>query len=58
METGLDLENNCPKEEIFCYILTLQSLLENPPGDFPEDVRGCIVKGFVSVCSLVRYAKL
>ncbi|CAK7328910.1 unnamed protein product [Dovyalis caffra] len=34
-----------PKEEVFRCILTLHSLLENPPGDFPVDVQEDIVKG-------------
>ncbi|KAK6920710.1 Telomere-length maintenance and DNA damage repair [Dillenia turbinata] len=43
-----------PKEELFRCILTLHSLLENPPGDFPDKAREDIVKGFVRVFSLVR----
>ncbi|XP_059644264.1 serine/threonine-protein kinase ATM [Cornus florida] len=43
-----------PKEEIFRCILTLHSLLENPPGDFPDNLREDIVKGFVGIFSYVR----
>ncbi|OWM90493.1 hypothetical protein CDL15_Pgr014796 [Punica granatum] len=43
-----------PKEEVFRCILTLHSLLENPPGDFPENLREGIVEGFVGIFSAVR----
>lgn len=43
-----------PKEEVFRCILTLQSLLENPPGDFTSDLREVIVKGFVAIFSFIR----
>ncbi|KAK9277860.1 hypothetical protein L1049_027417 [Liquidambar formosana] len=43
-----------PKEEVFRCILTLHSLLENPPGDFPDTSRENIVKGFVGIFSFVR----
>ncbi|GFP92353.1 serine/threonine-protein kinase atm [Phtheirospermum japonicum] len=42
LETSLITENISqlnPKEEVFRYTLTLQSLLENPPGDIPEELR-------------------
>ncbi|KAH7550462.1 hypothetical protein JRO89_XS13G0195500 [Xanthoceras sorbifolium] len=42
------------KEEVFRCILTFHSLLENPPGDFPETLREGIVKGFVQIFSFVR----
>ncbi|KFK34114.1 hypothetical protein AALP_AA5G103600 [Arabis alpina] len=42
------------KEEAFRYILTLQSLLENPPGDFPDDLREEIVNGLIHIFSSVR----
>lgn len=41
-------------EEIFRCIQTLQSLLENPPGDFPDNLQEDIVKGFVGIFSYVR----
>ncbi|XVF54114.1 hypothetical protein PTKIN_Ptkin05aG0154900 [Pterospermum kingtungense] len=56
VETTLP-ENNTQysqKEEIFRSILTLQSLLENPPGDFPDNLREDIVKGFVKIFSYIR----
>ncbi|XP_068483333.1 serine/threonine-protein kinase ATM-like [Phaseolus vulgaris] len=36
------------------YILTLHSLLKYPPGDYPDNVRENIVKGFVRICSFIR----
>lgn len=45
-----------PKEEVFRCIMTLHSLLENPPGDIPESLREGIVEGFVGIFSAVRYA--
>ncbi|KAJ8771786.1 hypothetical protein K2173_026963 [Erythroxylum novogranatense] len=42
------------KEEAFRCILTLHALLEHPPGDFPDDVREGIVKGFVQIFSFTR----
>lgn len=41
-------------EEIFRCIQTLQSLLENPPGDFPDNLQEDIVKGFVGIFSYAR----
>ncbi|XP_042044136.1 serine/threonine-protein kinase ATM-like [Salvia splendens] len=38
-----------PKEEVFRFTLTLQSLLENPPGDIPDELREDMVKGFVGI---------
>lgn len=58
VETSLVGKNNnqCnPKEDVFRYTLTFHSLLENPPGDFPDDARETIVKGFVQIFSFVRY---
>ncbi|XP_047965261.1 serine/threonine-protein kinase ATM [Salvia hispanica] len=43
-----------PKEEVFRFTLTLQSLLENPPGDIPDELREDMVKGFVGIFSHVR----
>ncbi|EOA23378.1 hypothetical protein CARUB_v10016554mg [Capsella rubella] len=42
------------KEEAFRHILTLQSLLENLPGDFPDDLREEIVNGIIHIFSFVR----
>ncbi|OMO81447.1 hypothetical protein CCACVL1_12416, partial [Corchorus capsularis] len=42
------------KEDIFRSILTLHSLLENPPGDFADNLREDIVKGFVKIFSYIR----
>lgn len=56
--SSLDGKSNSqcnPKEELFRWMLTLHSLLENPPGDFPVDIREEIVKGFVQIFSFVRY---
>ncbi|KAK4394663.1 Serine/threonine-protein kinase ATM, partial [Sesamum angolense] len=35
-----------PKEDVFRFTLTLQSLLENPPGDIPDELREDMIKGF------------
>ncbi|KAL0440919.1 UNVERIFIED_CONTAM: Serine/threonine-protein kinase ATM [Sesamum radiatum] len=43
-----------PKEDVFRFILTLQSLLENPPGDIPDELREDMIKGFVGIFSHVR----
>ena len=43
------------REEVFRYTLTLHSLLENPPGDFPDNLREDLTKGFVSIFRHVRY---
>ncbi|KAJ1384477.1 Serine/threonine-protein kinase ATM [Sesbania bispinosa] len=42
------------KEEVFRYILTLHSLLDYPPGDYPDNLREDIIKGFVRICSFIR----
>lgn len=58
VETTLTEKSNTQcsqKEEIFRSILTLQALLENPPGDFPDNLREDIVKGFVKIFSYIRY---
>ncbi|EXB94189.1 hypothetical protein L484_007852 [Morus notabilis] len=58
VESSLDgrNDNSCnPREEVFRCILTLQSLLENPPGDFLNNLRENIVKGFVGIFSYVRF---
>ncbi|XP_058227343.1 serine/threonine-protein kinase ATM isoform X4 [Rhododendron vialii] len=55
--TNLSVKNSTqsnPKEDVFRCILTLHSLLENPPGDFPSNLREDIVKGIVTIFSFVR----
>ncbi|KAI3512910.1 hypothetical protein L1887_20232 [Cichorium endivia] len=42
------------KEEVFRCILTLHSLLDSPPGDFPDDLREGITKGFIEIFSNLR----
>ncbi|XP_060670261.1 serine/threonine-protein kinase ATM [Ziziphus jujuba] len=57
VETSLGGKNDNQynsKEEVFRCILTLQSLLENPPGDFSDNLREDIVKGFVGIFSFIR----
>ncbi|KAK3035324.1 hypothetical protein RJ639_034032, partial [Escallonia herrerae] len=57
VEMGLSVDNSGqlnPKEEVFRCILTLHALLENPPGDFPDNLREDIVKGFAGIFSCVR----
>jgi len=43
-----------PREEVFRCIMTLHSLLENPPGDFPDTLQDDIVKGFIGIFSYIR----
>ncbi|XP_047341337.1 serine/threonine-protein kinase ATM [Impatiens glandulifera] len=43
-----------PKEDTFRCIVNLHSLIENPPGDFPDDIRVDIVEGFISIFSFIR----
>ncbi|CAI0398621.1 unnamed protein product, partial [Linum tenue] len=57
VETTLSEQNDShcvPREEVFRCVLTLHSLLENPPADLGEDVRVEIAKGFVQIFSCVR----
>lgn len=44
------------KEELFRCILTFHVLLENPPGDFPDNIREDLIAGFVEIFSNIRYA--
>lgn len=58
VEATLSGKNNSEynlKEDAFRCVLTLHSLLKNPPGDFPDNLREDVVKGFVGVFILVRY---
>ncbi|KAF9625358.1 hypothetical protein IFM89_022140, partial [Coptis chinensis] len=41
------------KKELVNCISTLHSLLENPPGDFPDSIRKEIVEGLLAIWSLV-----
>ncbi|KAE9608512.1 putative non-specific serine/threonine protein kinase [Lupinus albus] len=43
---GKNINQCTSKEEVFRYVLTLHSLMENPPGDYPDNLREDIVKGF------------
>ncbi|KAG5536661.1 hypothetical protein RHGRI_024174 [Rhododendron griersonianum] len=57
VQTNLSVKNSTqsnPKEDVFRCILTLHSLLENPPGVFPSNLREGIVKGIVTIFSFVR----
>lgn len=45
-------------EEVVRYVQTLHSLLDNPPGDFPDKLQKDIVKGFVGIFLYVRYNHL
>ncbi|KAK9117160.1 hypothetical protein Sjap_016107 [Stephania japonica] len=57
VKTSLSPKNkveSLPKEDVFRCILTLHSLLENPPGDFPNNLRDDISKGFVGIFSHIR----
>lgn len=42
------------KDEVFRCILTLHSLLDSPPGDFSDDLREGITKGFIEIFSNLR----
>ncbi|KMZ61739.1 hypothetical protein ZOSMA_4G00230 [Zostera marina] len=42
------------KEDVFRNVLTLHVLLENSPGDFPDNLRGDVVKGFIGIFSNMR----
>ncbi|KAK8914460.1 Serine/threonine-protein kinase ATM [Platanthera zijinensis] len=44
------------KEESFRCALTLHVLLENPPGDFPDNIRDSLVAGFIEMFSYIRCA--
>lgn len=58
VETSFSEKSNSqynPKEEVFRCVLTLHSLLENPPGDFPDNLREDVVKGFIGIFSFLRY---
>ncbi|KAL2936045.1 Serine/threonine-protein kinase ATM, partial [Bienertia sinuspersici] len=46
--------SNHPKEEVFRYILTLHSLIENSPGDFPDHLREKAVGFFIEIFKSVR----
>ncbi|GJY79775.1 mitochondrial import inner membrane translocase subunit TIM22 [Tanacetum coccineum] len=39
---------------VFRCILTLQSLLDSPPGDFPDDLREGVTKSFIAIFSNLR----
>ncbi|XP_048138242.1 serine/threonine-protein kinase ATM isoform X3 [Rhodamnia argentea] len=42
------------KEEVFRCISLLQCMLENPPGDYPDNIREEVIDGFVRIFSFVR----
>ncbi|KAL7154394.1 hypothetical protein ABFS83_04G230500 [Erythranthe nasuta] len=57
IETSLSTENIGqlnPKEVVFRFTPTLQSLLENPPEDIPDELRDKMIKGFIGIFSHVR----
>ncbi|XP_057442948.1 serine/threonine-protein kinase ATM [Lotus japonicus] len=51
---GKNISHCTSKEEVFRFILTLHSLLDYPPGDYPDNLREDIVQGFVRICSFIR----
>ena len=58
VETGLgsdDIGQTKTTEEVVRSVQTLHSLLDNPPGDFPDKLQNDIVKGFVRIFLNVRY---
>ena len=57
IETSLSEPNSRqsnPKEEVFRCILMLQSLLDSPLGDFPDDLREGVTKSFIEIFSNLR----
>ncbi|XP_056686258.1 serine/threonine-protein kinase ATM isoform X2 [Spinacia oleracea] len=46
--------SNHPKEEVFRCVLTLHSLIENPPGDFPDHLRETVVVFFIEIFKSMR----
>ncbi|XP_020591737.1 serine/threonine-protein kinase ATM [Phalaenopsis equestris] len=42
------------KEEAFRCAQTLHALLENPPGDYPDNIRENVVAGFIEIFSSIR----
>ncbi|WOL02921.1 serine/threonine-protein kinase ATM [Canna indica] len=42
------------KEDIFRSIVSLHVLLENPPGDYPDNIREDVVKAFIKFFSKIR----
>ncbi|XP_039143208.1 serine/threonine-protein kinase ATM-like [Dioscorea cayenensis subsp. rotundata] len=42
------------KEESFRCVLMLHVLLENPPGDFPDNIREDLIDGFIGIFAHVR----
>ncbi|KAI0497772.1 hypothetical protein KFK09_021007 [Dendrobium nobile] len=57
MVSTISMKGSMPsslKEEAFRAALTLHVLLENPPGDFPDNIREDIVAGFVEMFTSLR----
>lgn len=57
VEMSIDMKSNghsISKEVAFRYVLTLHALLENPPGDFLDNIREHLVKGFIAIFSQIR----
>eukprot|EP01018_Ginkgo_biloba_P024677 Gb_40155 [translate_table: standard] len=50
-----EAELSTSKEELFRSTLTLHSLLENPPGDFPDDLRKDLIQGFIEIFLNLRH---
>ncbi|THU49473.1 hypothetical protein C4D60_Mb06t09940 [Musa balbisiana] len=50
MNTG----HTSSKEDVFRSIVILHVLLENPPGDYPDNIREDVVKGFIKIFSKIR----
>ncbi|URE12214.1 FATC domain [Musa troglodytarum] len=42
------------KEDVFRSLVILHVLLENPPGDYPDNIREDVVKGFIKIFSKIR----
>ncbi|KAJ3694312.1 hypothetical protein LUZ60_009792 [Juncus effusus] len=55
--SGIQMKSNVQaisKEDLFRSILTLHVLLENPPGDFPDNIRSDVITGFCEIFTHVR----
>lgn len=50
-----DKKKKSKKENVFHVLWTLHSLLENPPGDFPDNIREDIVEGFKGISAHMKY---
>ncbi|XP_064968170.1 serine/threonine-protein kinase ATM-like isoform X2 [Musa acuminata AAA Group] len=50
----MNTSHTSSKEDVFRSIVILHVLLENPPGDYPDNIREDVVKGFIMIFSKIR----